>query len=410
MGTVAFVFGCQSDQPKGWADKALHVMMSEEIAVVGVGDTDYGQEYRSLKLGNPPTTDLIGHAVQAFKAALADSGLDRREIDGLVTASLPFERVGEVLGMNLRWSCAGADPVSALILAIDAIFSGRAECIVLLKSVNFLSARTPFGGPNAMGAEEVPHYAYYRPWGFTSQGAFDAVVVQRYKEVYGLTDRQLGAVAVAQRAWAGKNPRAIMRAPMTIDEYLDQPFIVAPMRRPDYCVVADGAVALIVSSTDKARRLGRSPLVTIKGLGWGEDNLGISQLRPKLDFSRVQMRRAAEQVYAESGLEPSDMDAFYSYDNFSGELFYTLENFGYCQIGDAARFIAARGIGPGGTFPVNTSGGMMSEAYLQGWNAQVEAIRQLRGEAGDRQLLNCRHVQYVSNTMGKATAIIYGNT
>jgi acetyl-CoA acetyltransferase len=314
-----------------------------------------------------------------------------------------------VLGLNPAWSCAGADPVSALILAIDAIRAARATHVALIKSVNFLTARLEFGGPNAMGAEEVPHYAYYRPWGFTSQGAFDAVVAQRYQAIFGLTERELGAVAVAQRAWAGMNSRAIMRASMTIEDYLAQPFVVAPMRRPDYCMVADGAVAMIVTTADRARRLDPSRLVTIKGVGWGEDNVGNSQLRPKLDFSRIPMRRAAAEVYAESGLGPEDIDAFYNYDNFSAELFYTLENFGYCGEGEAARFIAAKGIGPGGGLPVNTSGGMMSEAYLQGWNAQVEAVRQLRGEAGERQLAGCRHAHYVSNTMGKATSIIYGN-
>jgi hypothetical protein len=108
-----------------------------------------------------------------------------------------------------------------------------------------------------------------------------------------------------------------------------------------------------------------------------------------------------------AGVSPADIDAFYFYDNFSGELFYTLENYGFCAEGQAAEFIASKGIGPGGRFPVNTSGGMLSEAYMQGWNAQVEAVRQLRGEAGERQVSNCRLAQFVVSQNAKAGSIIY---
>jgi len=379
---------------------------SSRIAIVGIGSTDYRADYALARAGKPGT-DLTGYAVRAFRDALQDSGLVRADIDGLVTATLPYERMGELLGMNPRWSSPGTDPAASFMLAADAIRAGRAECVALIKALDFKSMGTRFGGPQAMGAEQLLHYAYYRPWGFTSQGAFDAVVVQRYMELYGLTHRDMGDVPVAQRAWARLNPRAIMQAPMTIEDYLAHPFIVAPLRLPDYCVIADGAVALIMTTLERARKMARHPLVTIMGMGWGEDNMDVSQLRSKLAFNRMQVSLAARQSYEEAGYGPEDMNGFYFYDNFSGELFYTLENCGYCAEGEGVSFVKSRGIGPGGSFPVNTSGGMMSEAYMQGWNAQVEMVRQLRGQAGTRQIIDCRRVHYVSNTIGKASSIIY---
>ena len=372
------------------------------IAVVGVGDTDYATDHLLVRAGRPPT-DALGYAARALRAALADAALQKRDIDGLITVSLPIERAGEVLGIDARWSCAATDPINAVILASDALRAGRATRIAIVKGLNFRGAGTPFGGPQAMGAEELPHYAWYRPWGFTSQGAFDAVVVQRYMALYGLSEAELGMVAVAQRQWATLNPRAVMRTPLTQDDYLASPFVVAPLRLPDYCMVADGGVAMILAPAE----LAKPPAVVVAGLGWGEDNGGSSHLRSKLAFNRVQVRLAAGEAYEDAAVDPNDIDVFFTYDNFSGELFYILENCGYAGEGDAAGFVRDRGIGPGGGFPVNTSGGMLSEAYMQGFNAQVEAVRQLRGQAGGRQLTNCRTAQYVSNTIGKASSAIY---
>ncbi|HEY2107984.1 MAG TPA: thiolase family protein [Candidatus Binataceae bacterium] len=380
---------------------------SNVAAVIGIGATDFGADYRAARSGKAVATDIYGYAARALMAALDDCGLRRDDIDGLIASQVPYMRLEEILGMRLVWSIDSFWPDVALTQAVYAIESGRAECVALVQACDYRSRGSRFGGPQAEGGAGVPQYYYYKPWGFSSQGAFDATVVQRYMEIHGLSHRQLGQVAVAQRAWARLNPRAIMQSPMSIEDYLNAPFVAAPLRLPDYCLVNDGGVALIVTSVERARRLNRHPLVAIKGIGWGEDNIDIAQFRPKLNFNRHQMGQAADQVYNMAGVSPADIDAFYFYDNFSGELFYTLENYGFCEEGQAAEFIAKRGIGPGGGFPVNTSGGMLSEAYMQGWNAQVEAVRQLRGEAGERQVSNCRLVQFVVSQNAKAGSIIY---
>ena len=215
-------------------------------------------------------------------------------------------------------------------------------------------------------------------------------------------------VPIAQRAWASRNPRAIMRNPITLEDYLRSPFVAAPLRLLDYCLINDGGVTLILTSLDRAKRMKNHPAVAVKAVGFGEDNTDMAQLRPKLNFSRKQMTRAAQEVYEMSGVGPEDVNGFYYYDNFSGELFYMLENCGYCAEGKAAEFIRTKGIGPGGKFPVNTSGGMLSEAYMHGWNAQAEMVRQLRGEAGERQVPNARYAHFMLNQNAKAGSVLYG--
>ena len=388
-------------------DSRVMKASSNVAAVIGIGATDFAADYKASRSGKPPATDIYGYAARAFKLALEDSGLRRYEIDGLIASQVPYMRLEEILGLRLEWSIDSFWPDVALTQAVYAIASGRAECIALVQACNYRGRGSRFGGPQAEGGESVPQYFYYKPWGFTSQGAFDAAVVQRYMETYGLTHRQLGQVAVAQRAWARLNPNAIMQSPMTIEDYLSSPFVAAPLRLLDYCLVNDGGVAMIVTTLERARRIRKHPVVTIKGIGWGEDNIDIAQFRPKLMFNRHQMEHAARQVFNMAGVSPQDIDLFYFYDNFSGELFYTLENYGFCAQGRAAEFVQNKGIGPGGKFPVNTSGGMLSEAYMQGWNAQAEAVRQLQGEAGERQVTDCRLAQFVVSQNAKAGAVIY---
>ncbi|HZU77337.1 MAG TPA: thiolase family protein [Dehalococcoidia bacterium] len=381
---------------------------SDVAAIVGIGETDFGADYAAARARKPPTTDVFGYAAKGFKLALEDAGLKASDIDGMVAALVPWMRVEEVLGLDLQFSWGAFWVHEAMALAIDAISSGRAECVAIIYGNAYRSSGRQFGGPNAVATDAVLHYYWYRPWGFTSQGAFDSVVVQRYMEKYGLKHEEIGMVPIAQRAWASMNPRAIMRNPITLEDYLRSPFVAAPLRLLDYCLINDGGVTLIVTSLDRARRLKKHPPVAVKGVGFGEDNADMAQFRPKLNFSRKQMSRAAQEAYQMAGVGPEEISAFYYYDNFSGELFYMLENCGYCEEGRTAEFIRTKGIGPGGKFPVNTSGGMLSEAYMHGWNAQVEMVRQLRGEAGPRQVEGARYAHFMLNQNAKAGSVIYG--
>jgi len=225
--------------------------------------------------------------------------------------------------------------------------------------------------------------------------------------LHDVTSAQLGEIAVAERRFATLNDNAIMRDALGIEQYLAGRYICAPLRLNDYCLVNDGGVALIVTTADRAQRLARRP-VYVSGIGRSDMNRDATSLRPRLlDFYHTAHRATAEQAFAAAGAGPADMDVVGIYDSFSAHVLYALEGFGYCDVGEAARFIAGGTIGPGGRLPVNTSGGHLSESYMQGWNHQVELVRQLRGETGTRQVANARHGHYISDIAGKVASIVY---
>jgi acetyl-CoA acetyltransferase len=286
-----------------------------------------------------------------------------------------------------------------------------AEVVALVYGNNQRSAKVQYGGPQAMGGNAFLAYVYHTPWGLTSQGALYALMWRRYMALTGATERDLGQVAVSQRQWASRNPNAIMRKTITLDDYMAAAYIADPLRLFDYCLVNDGGVALIIAEASRARTIarvsGKQP-VFISGVGRADLNTEATSLAPRLrDFYRPAHRRAAQQLYEMVGFGPKDVDALMVYDSFSCHVPLALEGFGFCDEGDVSSFIARTGIGPSGKLPVNTGGGHLSESYMQGWNHQIEAVRQLRGEAGDRQIGRCRNVQYASDVAGKVVSLIY---
>ncbi|WP_055479946.1 thiolase family protein [Sphaerimonospora mesophila] len=380
--------------------------LRDTVAIVGVGETDYPQDYGRARRGER-CQDAYGYAAAAFRRALADSGLERRDIDGLVAGpALAGERLGEVLGMDVRWADQ-ADAVQAVLKAAMAIHSGVAECVALVYGNDQRTGGTAYGGPNAMGGERHLAYTYYAPWGLTSQGALYALLANRYLAVTGLSERELGGVAVAQRAFARLNPNAVMRRPLDIDEYLNGRYICEPLRLFDYCLVNDGGVALIVTTAERARRMDR-PAVLLSGIGRSDHNREATSLRPRLEyFYRPAQRQAADQVYAMAGMGPSEMDVLQIYDSFSIHVPLALEGFGFCADGAVGKLLSSGDLGPGGPLPVNTSGGHLSGSYMQGWGHQVECVRQLRAEAAGRQVPGARNAQYISDVAGKVTSLIY---
>lgn len=381
--------------------------LGRAASVVGVGHTDWVGDYARTRAGEQPA-DSYGYAARAFVQALGDAGISRNEVDGLITGPrTAYERMGEVLGLNTRWG-GQADAVTAVVMAATAIHAGLAEVVALVYGNDQRSAKVQYGGPQAMGGENYLAYVYHSPWGLTSQGALYALMFQRYKHVYGATERDLGEVAVAQRLAASLNPNAIMRKRITIEDYLAAAHICEPLRLYDYCLINDGGVCLIVASNDWAKRRS-SRAVPIVGIGRADLNRGATELEPRLvEFYRPAQQAAAQASYAMAGLGPEDMDALQIYDSFSCHVLFALEGFGHCGEGEAARFIGDRGISLDRGLPVNTGGGHLSETYMQGWAHQIEAVRQIRGECGERQVPSCRAVQYCSDVAGKAFSIIYG--
>ena len=380
--------------------------LADQVAVVGVGESDYADDYRRARAGER-YSDSYGYATTAFKRALADASVSRDDIDGLIVGpTLAYERTAEILGIEPRWS-ARADAIGSIFEGVIAIAAGLAENVALVYGNDQRTAATAYGGPDAMGGAEYLSYVYYAPWGMTSQGALYALMTQRYMQLTGFESRDLGQVAVAQRQFSSLNPAAIMPKPITLEEYLAAPYIVEPLRLLDYCLINDGGVSLILTTAERARRLPR-PLVTIAALARADENVDATSMRPRLmDFYHRGHALARRDVYAMAGFGPDDVDCLQVYDSFSCHVVYALEGFGFCESGEVAAFLREQGIGPGGRLPTNTGGGHLSHTYMQGWNHQVEAVRQVRGEAGQRQVPNARHVQYISDVAGKTLSVIY---
>lgn len=376
-------------------------------AVVGIGHSDWRADYRAVRAGAKPT-DSYGYGAIAFRRALADAGIDKSEVDGLIVgATTSYERCSELYGLAPRWGMQ-ADSSQAIVAAMMAVQSGLCEVVALVYGNDQQSAKIQYGGPQAMGGDANLSYVYHAPFGLTSQGALYALMQRRHMELTGATESDLGQVAVGQRAWAAHNPAAIMKErPLSLDDYLASPYIAEPLHLPDYCLINDGGVALIVMERSRAGRQGRKP-VTIRTAARHDLHGGSTTLRPRLiDFYHTGHKIVAGMVYDAVGLGPKDMDALLVYDSFSCHIPYALEGFGFCGIGESGAFMREAGIGPGGRLPVNTHGGHLSESYMQGWAHQIEAVRQLRGEAG-LNVPDCRHVQYISDVVGRVYSIIYG--
>ena len=376
-------------------------------AVVGIGHTDWVGDWKRVRAGERPT-DAYGYGVRAFRAALDDAGLTRDAIDGLVMGhTTAYERGAEVLGLDVRWG-SRADAIQAIMQACHAIEAGMAEVVALVYGNAQRSVGTQYGGPQAMGGDDYLAYVYHAPWGLTSQGALYALTLRAYQHARGFTEADLGHVAVAQRAWSSMNPEAIMRERVTLDDYLGSPYVCEPLHLLDYCLINDGGVALIIAEAGRARRIRRDP-VYIEALARSDLNRGATSLEPRLsEFYLPAQRQAAEQLWDAAGLGPEDVDVAQIYDSFSVHVPLALEGYGYCAVGEAGRFLREAGIGPGGRLPVNTGGGHLSESYMQGWNHQVESVRQLRGTCGARQVAGARYVHYSSDVAGKAMSILYG--
>lgn len=381
--------------------------LNRVAAVVGVGHTDWRADWRRSRAGEKPS-DGVGYAAFAFREALRDCGLGRDQIDGLIVGpTTAYERTAEVLGLDPRWG-GQADAAGAVIQAAMAIEAGLAEVVALVYGNDQRTAGVQYGGPQAMGGGNYLSYVYHAPWGLTSQGALYALMFRAFQHARGMSEAELGEVAVAQRRWAALNPNAIMYKPLTREDYLAAPYVCEPLRLYDYCLVNDGGVALIVAEAERVRRLSSSP-VFIEAVARKDLNRGATSLEPRLtEFYLPAQQAAAADLFDAAGIGPEDVDLVQIYDSFSVHVPLALEGYGYCPVGGAGRFLREEGIGPGGKLPVNTSGGHLSESYMQGWNHQIECVRQLRGGCGDRQVPDCRFAHYSSDVAGKAVSVLYG--
>lgn len=358
------------------------------VAVVGVGSTDYGSLY--------PTRDPLRSqemlGIEALTRALDDAGLSRDELDGLLVSRIgSYERMATMIGAtNLKVinGYDGAGRMAGVVLqhAVALIQAGLATTIALVYGNNGRSTGAAYGGEG--GRQE----AYYdNAYGMTSPGAYVAMMYRRYAGLYGVPDGALAPLALSNRRNAMLNPAAAMRNPLDVDQYLSSRFIAEPLRLYDYCIINDGGVAMIVTTEARARSL-QSTAVSIDAIA---SLSNITNFYTSNDFFYDAGKTVADELYRRAGIGPSDVDVVEIYDNFTPTILFSLEAFGYAGKGQSWRWIQEGRIDRDGEVPINTSGGHTSEGYMQGWALQVEAIRQVRGDAGERQIAGAGTVQYI---------------
>ncbi|MFC4115881.1 thiolase C-terminal domain-containing protein [Nonomuraea zeae] len=352
----------------------------DRTAIAGVGYTPF------TKNSGVSTLTL---ACRAVLAALEDAGLTPDDVDGLATHrvgdSAPPTLVGPALGLtDLSWHLDqfGGGSVSHAVVgqAALAVATGMAETVVCYRAIN---ARSEFRmGGTGRGVPVSPEVQYQAPYGFFAPPQQYAMFAQAHMLKYGTRAEHFGQLAVTQRSNAAKNPRALMRTPITLDDYLASRWIAEPFRLLDCCLETDGACAVVVTTAERARALRRPPvLVSAAAWGGGTSHLSGAAADPTVTAAAA----LAPRLYAQAGLGPGDIDVAQLYDCFTYSVIVQLEDYGFCAKGEGGPYVASGATSLGGALPVNTHGGFLSEGYVHGMNHIAEAVSQLRGDAGDRQ-------------------------
>ncbi len=369
-----------------------HINLKDRCAIVGVGNTAYtrGTERTTVEL----------HLEAAMKA-LADAGLSPADVDGV----MPNEMSGVIsedfilnLGIpDLRFSATirtgGASFVTALQAACTAIATGVARCVLIVggrrgysaQRVSKISEGSMVPMPIMATCDE-----FERPYGNTVAVQHFAHAARRHMHEYGTTSEHFGMIAVACRKHANLNPQAVMHGKsMTLEEHQASRMIADPLRLFDCSLESDGAGAIVVTSAERARDLRKRP-IRIAGIaeGHAEPPTSITQ---KQDMTQIEgLRKAAKTAFEMAGVTPADIDCAQLYDGFTWITLASLEAVGFCKLGEGGGFVEGGRIELGGSLPVNTAGGLVSEAHCSGVNHVLEAVRQLRGEVEpERQVPDC---------------------
>jgi acetyl-CoA acetyltransferase len=363
--------------------------LRDKVAIVGVGESTYS------RASDQPVQALI---MEAGLKAIEDAGMNVDEIDGvvceldIVPQYMTPERFSYELGLPERGffaatSSGGAGTAGGAALAAIAIEAGLAHNVICYFGVDWGSARTRVkgGGIYEFHAREPFKYNFEFPFGWFPDPVYYAAFARRHMHEFGTTSRQLGAIAVACRKHAQLNANATMKKPLTIDEYLNADPICDPFRVYDCSLLSDGAGAYVVSSAARARDCPHGP-VYVAGFGIAAAPLADSHVSQWRDVVSTPAKHAAPKAFAMAGVGPSDVDFAEIYDGFTYMCLTQIEDHGFCKKGEGGSFVEDGRIELGGSLPINTHGGLLSQAYILGINHVIEAVRQLRGEAGPAQV------------------------
>lgn len=360
----------------------------DRCAIAGVGQTAFTKASGRT---------VLSLATEASVAAIADAGLERNDVDGIIRCDfdvVAHNDLAHALGLtNLSYwganGTGGASIAGMMGQAVGAILSGQASTVLVFRSLNGRSgfrlgrgrSQGDLRGVGGNGSFDE----YYVPHGLVSPGQMWATLARRHMHQYGTTEEQLGHIAVACRERANANPGAMLgHKSLTLDDYLDGPMISSPLRLYDYCLETDGACAVVVTTTERARDLANPP-VLIRAVAQGAvaDMQGGTTypVLTRPDPMDGPARTVARRLYQRAGMGPEDVDVAQFYDCFTITVLTQFEDYGFCEVGMGGPFAASGAIGKGGRLPINTSGGHLSDGYIHGMSHVVEGARQLRGES-----------------------------
>lgn len=372
------------------------------VAVVGIGRTAF-----TRKSGR--TT--LGMTVEAVRDALADSGLSAGDVDGVINYntgdSAGSMKVAHALGIeDIGWAVdvqGGGNVVAQVVsLAAAAVLTRQCEVAVVFRT---LGSGTRYGRiDHAVQIGGDGQFA--APHGYLVPPQWFAMWARRHQHVYGSTSEDLGAIAVTQRRHALANPHAIAKMPMSIDDYMESRLVFDPFRVPDCCYEVDGSVALVLTSEDRAADLPHRP---VRILGQA-DSFGYGGSVDEFDdLTCMYSWDAARRLWSKTGLRAQDMDLALMYDCFTYTVMATFEDYGFCGKGEVGDFFRAGRATYGGDVVVNPHGGLLSEGYLHGLNHHYEAVLQLRGDAGRRQVPDARLALVTAGAGPYGSSLVYGN-
>jgi len=369
--------------------------MSRRAVLAGVGHTEFG------KLAGRSAWHL---EAAAAAAAVADAGLQPRDIDGLLTDPGPaqgvldgitphFLRLGAQLGLDPDYAgseiLGGAGSVAIVERAVLAVEAGLCELCLCVYGDSALSAPGSF----AYGRGDEAAFGFFGAVGL------HALAARRHMHRYGTRTEHLGEVAIAARSHAARTPHAQKRQPIEMQDYLASEFLVEPLRKLDCCLVSDGAAAVLVTTEERAGDL-RCPPIRILGHAQAHS---LSTYASSDHFDGLPAARCGPKALGRAGLAPADIDVALLYDCFTIVVLLQLEDYGFCKKGESGAFVEGGRIAPGGSLPVNPSGGLLAEGYGGGMLHVIEAVRQLRGEAGERQVAGAETALVSGHGLGMNT-------
>ena len=352
--------------------------LRNEIAVVGA--------YEHPRRWAPDKT-AFQIAAESARGALEDAGLTIKDVDGYATSGVgPIGALSMCHHLNLKpdWidstAIGGSSFVAQVAYAGAAIRAGLCRTVLITYGATAASERFAIG--TGGGFSQDPPDAFDIPYGPTIVGAY-GMVAQRHMHEYGTTSEQLAEIAVTIRRHASLNPNAKYRDPITVEDVLASRVISSPLHLLDCCMISDGGGALVVTSAERARDLKKRPALVL-GAGVANRHNGIGER----DILDIAARQSGAKAFERAGVKHSDVDLCMIYDSFTITVLSTLENLGFCKLGEGGPFVQNGRIGLGGELPVNLDGGGLSSNHpgMRGIFLVIEAVKQLRGESGERQV------------------------